>query len=141
MKYTKKFNKEGNKVTITLKDDSVFWKLLPIIDDVMKTKTFTVISKHQVYEAIINHEEVDLDGCYLSGFSSDEFRNQYPNKKMIIHLKGAEQAFFENIDFSGARFIQGNINFSKAKFGEGDVNFSGVTFGKGCTFPKNWSRG
>jgi len=130
MRYEKIFVEGNTKVTIKfLKDHHSFHPSLGFI----KPKKYRVVTKEEIYERILRNELIDLTNCYLEQFSLKAFHKSFSqsNKRPVIHLNSAKNAFFEMVDFSGARFAENEINFSGTYFGKGGVNFSNTKFGKG----------
>ncbi len=120
-----------------------------------------------VYEQIYNHENINLDYCFVENFSLTAFRKIFElKKKSPVKIKSfsARHAFFEariindfsdaifengNVNFEGAHFIKGVLTFSNSNFGEGiknfsylfvkeaNIDFSSVNFGNGNVSFKN----
>lgn len=112
------------------------------------TQDYALLSEEELYDQLLSEEKIDLDHCYISGFSLTSFRvRQKMSNTDPVVLKNfnANRAFFDSgsiTDFSGAEFHgdisfinatfgSGHVNFNKCLFTEGNVDFSRVYFGKG----------
>jgi uncharacterized protein YjbI with pentapeptide repeats len=127
MKYTKKFSEDRSEVTITYTDNTLF-----DIKEKVKSKTFKIVDGEDIYKKIANNETIDIEQKYLHDFHYSKYLKDFDSEKnYLIHLDSAEGSFFEDVDFSGAKFGEGDIDFSRAQFGEGNVDFSGAKFGGG----------
>ena len=119
----------------------------------------------QVYESIFRGETVNLDNCYIHGFSLSLYRKIYELGKteiVVINSFSAVNAFFDShhaTDFSTAHFksdttfegthfgrgkvlfnnsvFEGAANFTSSYFLSGHIEFTGAKFGPGDFLFKN----
>jgi hypothetical protein len=93
----------------------------------------------EVYEKIFRNEEVNLDNCYVHGFSLSAFRKIFElekNHPIVLESFSAKNAFFEAqvaTDFSYTEF-KGEVSFEGACFGRGKVMFNNSIFAAGANF-------
>jgi len=91
----------------------------------------------EVYEQIFNHEDINLDYCFVENFSLTAHRKIFElEKKSPVKIKSfsAKHAFFDARivnDFSYVEFEEGNVSFENAHFIKGTLNFANAKFGKG----------
>ncbi|HIE16560.1 MAG TPA: two pore domain potassium channel family protein [Bacteroidales bacterium] len=100
------------------------------------------IPTSEIYEKIFNHEDINLDYCFVENFSLTAYRKIFEfEKKSQVNIKSfsAKHAFFVariTNDFTFAYFEDGNVNFESTYFIKGILDFKNVQFGKGY---KNFS--
>ena len=100
------------------------------------------IPTDEIYEAIHNGEEINLNYCYIKNFSLTTYRRYFGlEKQSIVEIKkfSAHNAVFESYiatDFSFANFLNGNFDVSNSYFLRGQLTFNNSTFGEG---KKNFS--
>ncbi len=89
---------------------------------------------NEIYEAIENGNPVNLDSCYIKGFSLTACRRYLLKNKfdqIDIESFSAQNAFFHSpydIDFSFANFKGEKFNLSNTSFVGGTLNFREATF-------------
>ncbi len=120
-----------------------------------KEEKYGFVDREEVYSLIDSGQKINLNHCYIAGFSLSEYRKRKGlDGSVSINLCDARNAFFDtgesferaigreiypdknvssykNVDFIGANFGDGDIDFSYAKFGKGNVKFGDVKFGDG----------
>ena len=98
---------------------------------------FGAVDLNQLYDAIKEGKDINLDNCYISEFSLASFRrhNNLEKKEQVLFMGfSAKNAFFESrvgTDFSYSTFPDGEISFEGSHFAKGKVVFTGSLFGKG----------
>jgi len=89
------------------------------------TELYGNLDTVDIYKAINNGSDINLNNCYIKDFDINNYRQHYGlAAKEIVELKNfsAARAFFESHPLS---------NFSYCNFGEGDISFEGTLFGSG----------
>ncbi|MFO7755754.1 MAG: potassium channel family protein [Bacteroidales bacterium] len=90
-----------------------------------------------IYEAISEGRDINLDNCYIEDFSLSLYRKQNGmDKKEYVRLKNfsARNSFFAShiaTDFSFADFGDHDISFEGTHFARGKVLFNNMRSGKG----------
>lgn len=95
----------------------------------LSSRKFGAPEVADIYEKIANHEEINLDTCYLKDFSLASYRklNGLPESAPVtLQSFSADHAFFDSTygtDFSYSSFEGKSPNFAYATFDQGKVNF------------------
>ena len=117
--------------------------------NLLEKRKYGVYDVNQIYQQIHNGEAIDIQGCFISNFSIQDYRKKYKietSQPVQIKNFNASNAFFEsdklvnfsNIEFVGeytifsnAHFGTGSLTFLKSKFQTSLVDFSDTSFGEG----------
>lgn len=100
------------------------------------------IPTDEIYEAIYNEEEINLNYCYIKNFSLTTYRRYFGLKKQsVVKIKkfSAHNTVFESYiatDFSFAHFQNGDFDISNSYFLRGQLFFNNSIFEEG---KKNFS--
>ncbi len=101
------------------------------------TELYGNMDTAEIFEAINEGSDINLDNCYLKDFDINSYRQHYgiPPKEIVsLRNFSASNAFFEShplSDFSFCDFGEGDISFEGSMFGKGKVSFHNSVFGKG----------
>lgn len=110
-------------------------------------------TKEEIYETIINEQQLDFRGIYVKDFNIEEIDNyeKYLLKDfdMSYSFLDGDISFSNSIfggnlaTFVGTNFGKGNVSFNKTNFAETAVLFNFTNFGEGeVSFERsNFSRG
>jgi len=97
--------------------------------NIIEKRKYGVIDIESLYDKINKGEDIDLTHCYISNFSTNDYRTKFKLKKdEYIDIKNfnVNDAFFESdktVDFSYCQFIGEKAIFESAHFGSGNVSF------------------
>jgi len=118
---------------------------------------YGLVDRKEVYSLIEAGQIINLNFCYIAGFSLDEYRKKRSMNKgtnVLIKLYQARNTFFDtgksfenaigyklyssksmsgynDVSFNRAHFVDGDVDFGGAKFGNAKVDFYRVNFGNG----------
>lgn len=116
---------------------------------VQHTFKYGYVDREELYKRIDAGDHIDLDYCYVNGFSLNEYReSRNLEEQSMVRLErfSAVKACFDSeqtTDFSFAQFegkacsfaecifANGNTSFLRAQFSKGNVDFSKILFGTG----------
>ena len=121
--------------------------LISFFDDdgkLIEENSYAEILVEKIYNKIKNNKTINIDNCFIEGFSLTQYRKQAKlskDEKIIINDFSASNAFFynssenNNIDFSNSEFNSPKLNFTNTYFiSENSISFKNTVFNSDVLF-------